>query len=310
MHENQAHKPSQQPIFSEYRSFTQPRANEAESTRTRSVSNRQMVLLAPSTAHVPASFARLDIDPARHRNLLATAQRLRAQSYLQDGAIEQWQVSRDGRFEQEGDTQSWHLLVLDSTGKVGGCARYRPHRADVAFSTLSVSRSAIAKAEDWGPKLRWAIQADLQQARQRGIGYVECGGWALADDLRCSTEAVRMALSMYALARIFGGVLGVTTATTRHHSSDILRRIGGQSLKVGQLDVPPYYDPQYDCEMEILRFDSSAPQQRFESKVQTYEFDLSQTPVVQSESSSQLWARSLMNATEGSLRNRSTALPS
>jgi len=309
MHGNQAHTTGEQTTFSEHRRFTQPRANEAESTKTRSISTRQMVLLAPSTAHVPVSFARLDVDPVRHRQLLETAQRLRARSYLHDGAIEPWQVSKDGRFKQEGDEQSWHLLVLDSTGKVGGCARYRPHRADVAFSTLSVSKSAIAKAQDWGPKLRGAIQADLQQARQRGIGYVECGGWALADDLRCSTEAVRMALSMYALARICGGVLGVTTATTRHHSSDILRRIGGQSLKVGPLDVPPYYDPQYACEMEILRFDSSAPQQRFESKVQTYELDLSQAPVVQS-GTSELWARTLMNATEGSLRNRSSRLPS
>jgi len=66
-------------------------------------------------------------------------------------------------------------------------------------------------------------------------------------------------MATYSLARILGGCVGITTATERHHSSSILRRIGGHSLQYRGTELPSYYDPQYRCKMEVLRFDSSSP---------------------------------------------------
>ena len=43
----------------------------------------------------------------------------------------------------------------------------------------------------------------------------------------------------------------------------MLRRIGGNSLQSGGQDLPAYNDPQYDCQMELLRFDCRAPAARF-----------------------------------------------
>ena len=60
-----------------------------------------------------------------------------------------------------------------------------------------------------------------------------------------------------------GGALGLTTATVRHCSSTILRRIGGRRLEVDGMVVPPYYDPRYKCEMELLRFDSRRPSAKY-----------------------------------------------
>jgi hypothetical protein len=51
--------------------------------------------------------------------------------------------------------------------------------------------------------------------------------------------------------------------TTRHHSSSILRRLGGASLVDGEEEIPPYYDPDYGCEMELLTFDSTKPNPRY-----------------------------------------------
>src|SRR6185437_8001354 len=78
-------------------------------------------------------------------------------------------------------------------------------------------------------------------------------------------EALRIALATYGLARAMGGCIGITTATRRHCSSEILRRIGGQSLRGNGGELPPYFDPQYGCEMEVLRFDSMQANPRFES---------------------------------------------
>jgi hypothetical protein len=243
--------------------------------------SRQIVLLAPPSADLPCRSERIDRDPAMHQRLLAQAQRLRARTYLLDGAIKPWQLSAGRRFVQRGDDRSWHLLVLDSSGEVAGCARYRPHSSDTSFEELGVSESALAQDPCWGPTLRQTIESEMKRARRQGFGFVECGGWALAEHIRCSFEAVRIVLCMYALARMFRGVLGITTATKRHHSSTILRRMGGHRLQLGGLELPPYYDPQYNCEMELLGFDSSAPNAKFEDSIAYCQLMLSSAPVVQ-----------------------------
>jgi hypothetical protein len=44
--------------------------------------------------------------------------------------------------------------------------------------------------------------------------------------------------------------------------------------------LPPYYDPQYDCLMEILRFDSRAPNARYRGLVEQLHGKLLETPVI------------------------------
>ena len=78
---------------------------------------------------------------------------------------------------------------------------------------------------------------------------------------------------------MFGGALGVTTATVRHCSSRILRRLGGAQLEIDGTIVPPYYDPHYDCTMELLRFDSSRPNSRYARLVEALEAKLEEVEV-------------------------------
>lgn len=196
--------------------------------------------------------------------MLAAAQRLRGRIYLEDGAIEASQLTSDGRYCTEGDASSWHLLSVDEQGNVGGCARYRAHANSTSFSRLGVRHAAHGQGEAWTRRLRWAVEGDLQLARKRKLAYVEVGGWALRDDLRYSMEAIRIALGAFALARHLGGCIGVTTATTRHGSETILRRIGGRALQAGGSALESYYDPRYKCEMRILGFDSAAPNARYQ----------------------------------------------
>jgi hypothetical protein len=89
-----------------------------------------------------------------------------------------------------------------------------------------------------------------------------------------------VALSAFALGQLLGGCLGISTATARHHSSSILRRIGGRSLCAGETVLPPYYDTQYGCMMEVLRFDSRAPSFRFVDRIQELQARLAGSPVI------------------------------
>ena len=198
-------------------------------------------------------------------------QRLRGRLYLQDGAIEPWELSPDNRHQTPADEESWHLLALSPTGQICGCARYREHGHLDPISNLSVAASPLANSDKWEPLLTSAVASEIELARRINYSFVEVGGWALTDEFRRTPEAIKIALAAYSLARILGGCIGITTATVRHSSASILRRIGGERLQSGGVEIPSYYDPRYKCEMVILRFNSSAPNPRYSAWVDELE---------------------------------------
>jgi len=241
--------------------------------------HRSFALLAPGRSYTTL-FSDVSVDPSSYCRLVAGLQRLRGRIYLQDGAIEPWQLSIDGRHVQAADYKSWHLLTLDERGNVTACTRYLPHKYDVSFHELTISHSVLGQSETWGRMLRNAVENELATAKWRRCSYVEMGGWAISETLRCTTEAVRMVLTAYGLARLLGGALGISTVTTRHSSSSILKRIGGEHLAARGVELPPYYDPQYKCQMEILRFDSECPNSRYRSSVEECRSYLQSVPVI------------------------------
>jgi hypothetical protein len=240
----------------------------------------RLMLLAPYDAEIPSDFETVDSNARRHEELIAEMQQLRGSVYLEDGAIESWQLSRDGRHQLAIDKHSWHLLSIDPSGNVCGCVRYFSHRNSVNFRDLWVKNSALANSPVWGPAFRSSVEAELRQARKRNVSYVEVGGWAISSDRRHSIEALRTALATYSLAQVLGGCLGIATATVRHHSSSILRRIGGAALGTAGAELPPHFDPQYGCEMEVLRFDSSSPAPRYSSMVSELCSEVLNVPVI------------------------------
>jgi len=239
---------------------------------------RRFVLLAPRRSH-SSVFCDSSVDASLHRQLLAEAQRLRGRIYQEIGAVEPSQLSVDGRHVQTDDSKSWHLLTLDERGHVAACTRYLAHPSTVSYPELTVSHSALANMESWGPRFRQAIEAQLALAKKRRWSYVEMGGWVISEKMRCTTEAVRMVLAAYGLAQLLGGALGIATVT-QHGSSPILRRIGGEALLSRGVELPPYYEPQYKFEMEILRFDSSRPNPRYSTWVHDSRDFLMTVPVI------------------------------
>lgn len=251
--------------------------------------DRQMILLPPGGAEVPGCFRTVHAGAERRHRLIEDLQRLRGAVYLAEGAVEPWQLDATGRHIRAADRDSWHLLALDRGGAVLGCSRLRPHRGRVRFEDLEVTHSALAQSEAWGGKLRDAVELEMARASRRGLGYGELGGWALADSIRGGTEALRMALSMYALTQLLGGFLCLSAATRRNGSASILRRIGGSPLVARGKEIPAYYDPQYRCEMELLRFDSGQPHRRYAEWIEACRRVLEQTPVLPASEPAQPW---------------------
>jgi hypothetical protein len=252
--------------------------------RTIAAPRRQVVLLAPSDSNVLA-FQDVEVDPFRHHALLAEAQRLRGKAYLDMGALDPSQLSEDGRLVHAVDDRSWHLMTLDDAGHVIACLRYLVHPSSVPFSTLTIAHCALAQSATWGQKLRVAVEAELRRARKRGCSYVEMGGWAITETLRCTTEALRMIATAFALAQASGGALGITNANLEGCSASILRRIGGQRLMADGVELPPYSETGYKSfQTEVLCFDSAKLNPRYKRWMLECQAHLPLVPVIQQRS--------------------------
>lgn len=223
----------------------------------------RILFLAPSARAARGAFRDVDVDGQRHARLLEEVQRFRGAIYLKDGAITPDQLTVDQRHRTAEDDESWHMLLLDEHRRVSACALYLEHGDEVSFDRLRVRHCAMAQDPEWRPKLEAAVGVHLDQARREGMRYVELGGWAVAEESRGTSGPLGLALAVYGFSRRGAGALGMTTATVRHCSSTILRRLGGARFEIGGATLPPYYDERYRCLMELLHFDSRKPNQKY-----------------------------------------------
>jgi len=225
--------------------------------------NRRFILLSPPGLPVGDTFRHIDADVGWRQELLSDMQRLRGRVYLHDGAISEQDLTMDGRHVQRTDEEAWHLLILNPANRVVGCTRYLQYSASTSFNRLRIRSAALARSEQWSKPLRRAVESELEDARRNGFSYVEVGGWALDESVRGSIDALRSVLFTFAWSQVIGGCLGLSMATHRNGSASILRRIGGRPLEWRGQALPPYYDPQYKCDMEVIRFDSRIPSVRY-----------------------------------------------
>jgi hypothetical protein len=233
----------------------------------------QFKILAPCSTDVPAGKTDAGISTESHSDVLFDLQMLRGQVYREYTGIAATLLP-DGRHWHPLDEQSWHVVLQDQRGIVVGCARYRPILG--GFEQLICSKAAVALSPVTGPVFRSAFAHQVADARRRGIHYGEASAWALSESARCSTAAVNIALMSFALAEWLGGGVGLTTASTRHHASLILRRLGGRPLA----GFPPYYEPMFDCSIELLHFDINQIEARYAAKLDEMRAELRRTPVL------------------------------
>lgn len=243
-------------------------------------SQTQLVILPPARSAAPRIFRNIDTNSRRYDQLLAEMQRLRGQIYLSDGAIQDDELTSDGRHKLAVDERSWHVLMLEGGRRVSGCLRYLEEQQASRFDELCIQQSALARCPVWGKKFRRAVEIEMTRAWQKGIGFGEVGGWAVAEERRRTTDPLCMVLATCGLFRLLGGCAGLATATVRHGSSAILRRIGLTPLTEDGVEIPAYYDPRYRCEMEALRFDSDFPSPKYAQAIDLLSSWLELAPVI------------------------------
>jgi predicted GNAT family N-acyltransferase len=244
-------------------------------------SHYELKLLCPSDHPFASKFHDRRIEEPLYDKYVSSLQRLRGPVYLADGAVQPWELDEDGRYWMRDDEKAWHLVLIDAEDEVIGCARYLVHPPQTHFHKLRVSHSALARDPRWGPRLREAVERELSRAADRKFVYIEPGGWAVNRRWRNTKAAVNIVLSSYALGSILGGGLGICTATHRHESASILKRLGGNNLVTSAGDLlTTYFDPEYGCTMELLKFDSRFPAERVAPLAFDLRSRLEKSPVI------------------------------
>jgi hypothetical protein len=242
--------------------------------------DERMILLAPPKKAVPSVFDNVERSQTKHRGRLHEVQRVRGHIYSSDGAVDIHELSVDGRHRTPEDDTSWHVLMLNEDQTLNSCIWYLEHENSVAVEDLRARHCPAALRAESRDRFRKAVETEIATARKDGIKYAESGGWAVSKGSRCSTEGLVLALTAFALGNLCGGVLALSTATSRHKSSTILQRMGGSPLSIDGQEIPAYFDPRYKCVMEVLRFDSRRPNSKYLGLVQMLQEKLANVPVI------------------------------
>jgi hypothetical protein len=100
------------------------------------------------------------------------------------------------------------------------------------------------------------------------------GGWAVAESRRFGREGLRVVLATYGLLELLGGRVGIASATVRHGSAGMLKRIGLKAMAL------PYFSREYGCLMEDLQFDSGHPNPKYVGMVRELSAELLDAPVI------------------------------
>lgn len=235
-------------------------------------SKLEFKILAPSRQEVPSTITHEVVASKRHSELMHDLQKLRGNVYREYAGIAATLLP-DGRHWHRLDADSWHILLHDSEGEVYGCARYR---RVTHFDELICSKAAVAVSPETGPVFRSTFTQQVADIRKRGLHYGEASAWALSERARCSTAAVNIALMSFALGEWLGSGMAITTASTRHHASSILTRIGGKRFA----DFEPYYEPMFDCHIELLQFDVTKLEGRYAAKLDALRAELRRTSIL------------------------------
>jgi hypothetical protein len=223
----------------------------------------RLILLAPFQASPPSSLKNVAVDFDAHCALVREVQRLRGRVYSSDGAVSLDRLAPGGLHQTPDDLDAWHVLVLNQAGRVTGCMFYIDRSGSTPADLMRVRKCPLSRHEQWRGTLKTALEADVRRARRSNLQYAEVGGWAVDEECRGTGEALILALAAYSFAQLCGGAIGITTATLRHCSASILRKLGLERIEADGVTLPEYYDPQYGCAMELLRFDSRRSNARY-----------------------------------------------
>jgi hypothetical protein len=213
----------------------------------------------------PRAGSALFPTPPDYNAVLGSIQRLRGSVYLEDGALPISAVEPDGRHLSELDEMSYHLTLWN--GKVEGCLRLTPYPHSYPAENYKVFELIRRMPGVQAKIYAAAFKNCLAEWQAKGFQLGETGGLAIAGMYRMNAVSMIIPLAGWSLSRIKKRLVCIASATERNGSAEILRRLGGWRIKHEGVELPPFFDSAYGCDMEFIAFNSETLNPKFEASV-------------------------------------------
>jgi hypothetical protein len=225
---------------------------------------------------IPPLFASPDCDCvigetfpsiAEHCDAFSEVQRFRGRVYVADKAIPASALDEKGRHSQDFDFENYHLCLQNLEDRIVGCLRLRLHEPTNEIPDLRLHELIKRMNPDLAESCHRALTSLFESSRRDNVRFCEVGGWAIDEELRHHRISTLLPIAGWSFYQIMGNAIVVVSATTRHHSSAILKRLGGFPLMDGDKQLPSFMDDFHGCEMELVGFDSRRPHPKYEKLV-------------------------------------------
>jgi hypothetical protein len=218
---------------------------------------------------------------AEHCDAISEVQRFRGRVYFADSAIPASALDEKGRHSQDFDFENYHLCLRKLDGRIVACLRMRLHERAAEVRDLWLHDLITRMHPELTESCYAALNSLFELSKRDNVRIGEVGGWAVDAEFRNQRVSTLLPIAGWSLYQLIGDALVVASATTRHHSSAILKRIGGFALMLEDEQLPSFMDDFHGCEMELLGFDSRRPDPKYKKLVaELKELLLSKVPSV------------------------------
>jgi hypothetical protein len=113
-----------------------------------------------------------------------------------------------------------------------------------------------------------ALKEYIEHSEATTPCFFEAGGWAIDSNARSRSVAIVVLAANWSLCRAIGGAKGIGALTTRHNAAAIAKRFGGFEIRSGKkATLGQFFDPYYQCDMEILGVSSDRLNSIYEATV-------------------------------------------
>ncbi len=209
-------------------------------------------------------------------------QRLRGSIYLDEGNVKRHELTTDGRHQTAEDDKSWHLLMTDERGPRPFVRALSPDmRIASSVQDLRLRNCPLVKRAESRYKVKVAVESEMARARRAGLRFAELGGWAISKERRGSPEGPHDGaghLRPVADARRRASASRPPTSRTPAPRSfgDLAAPIWSSRAQ----PIPSYFDPKYNTEIDLLRFDSRYPSPKYAELIEIVMGKLANVSVV------------------------------
>lgn len=191
-----------------------------------------------------------------HEDILQRIRRFRGKVCLSEGVLPPEAVDASGCHYLACDSANYHLVMMDTQGKLAACLRLRFYPPSSSARDLQFYK-AIRRMPNWiSSRCSNSLNHTIYEARLNELQLAETGGYAVVEDRKNCPAAALLPMAALTLSQMMGNALVFEYAGAGPESRVVLRSFG-DVLSYDELPIPAVLDEQHGRLMQVFVSDTS-----------------------------------------------------